>query len=120
MWCVGFFFFQAEDGIRDTSVTGSSDVCSSDLGTILPSAIDWMTRCLPRLYTRRLPSGDQLGKPLFTPSSAISRYPEPSGLIKAICADGNPAARKSLPTQKAIMSPAGDQTASNALIPSLW
>src|SRR5437762_8850255 len=29
-----FFFFQAEDGIRDTSVTGSSDVCSSDL---LPS-----------------------------------------------------------------------------------
>ena len=26
-----FFFFQAEDGIRDTSVTGSSDVCSSDL-----------------------------------------------------------------------------------------
>src|SRR5437762_4401149 len=25
------FFFQAEDGIRDTSVTGGSDVCSSDL-----------------------------------------------------------------------------------------
>src|SRR5260370_30960341 len=25
------FFFQAEDGIRDSSVTGSSDVCSSDL-----------------------------------------------------------------------------------------
>src|SRR3989454_1333493 len=26
-----FFFFQAEDGIRDYKVTGSSDVCSSDL-----------------------------------------------------------------------------------------
>src|SRR5437763_3386897 len=26
------FFFQAEDGIRDTSVDWSSDVCSSDLG----------------------------------------------------------------------------------------
>src|SRR5437762_10778581 len=26
-----FFFFQAEDGIRDTSVTGVQDVCSSDL-----------------------------------------------------------------------------------------
>src|SRR5260370_5199664 len=26
-----FFFFQAEDGIRDSSVTGVSDVCSSDL-----------------------------------------------------------------------------------------
>src|SRR2546428_8108695 len=25
------FFFQAEDGIRDLIVTGSSDVCSSDL-----------------------------------------------------------------------------------------
>src|SRR5207248_3959497 len=25
------FFFQAEDGIRDRTVTGSSDVCSSDL-----------------------------------------------------------------------------------------
>src|SRR5690554_3759367 len=25
------FFFQAEDGIRDADVTGSSDVCSSDL-----------------------------------------------------------------------------------------
>src|SRR6266436_3650335 len=26
-----FFFFQAEDGIRDVAVTGVSDVCSSDL-----------------------------------------------------------------------------------------
>jgi len=26
-----FFFFQAEDGIRDIGVTGVSDVCSSDL-----------------------------------------------------------------------------------------
>src|SRR5437868_10605840 len=29
-FCV-FFFFQAEDGIRDRNVTGVSDVCSSDL-----------------------------------------------------------------------------------------
>src|SRR5690606_40506941 len=28
---VVFFFFQAEDGIRDFHVTWSSDVCSSDL-----------------------------------------------------------------------------------------
>src|SRR5690348_4837710 len=27
-----FFFFQAEDGIRDGRVTGVPDVCSSDLG----------------------------------------------------------------------------------------
>src|SRR5256886_6832293 len=29
-----FFFFQAEDGIRDLTVTWSSDVCSSDLGGV--------------------------------------------------------------------------------------
>src|SRR5207245_7443933 len=28
---MAFFFFQAEDGIRDATVTGGSDVCSSDL-----------------------------------------------------------------------------------------
>src|SRR2546430_13421708 len=32
-------FFQAEDGIRDLTVTGSSDVCSSDLATSVP---DWL------------------------------------------------------------------------------
>src|SRR5438067_4860390 len=31
MFFIFFFFFQAEDGIRDRNVT-SSDVCSSDLG----------------------------------------------------------------------------------------
>src|SRR5258708_26645219 len=30
-WECCFFFFQAEDGIRDDLVTWSSDVCSSDL-----------------------------------------------------------------------------------------
>src|SRR2546422_4326935 len=29
--CVFFFFFQAEDGIRDVAVTGVQTVCSSDL-----------------------------------------------------------------------------------------
>src|SRR5260370_23946627 len=32
------FFFQAEDGIRDSSVTGS-DVCSSDLERFVPPAV---------------------------------------------------------------------------------
>src|SRR5690606_39303078 len=32
-----FFFFQAEDGIRDFHVTGVSDVCSSDLTTLFIS-----------------------------------------------------------------------------------
>src|SRR6266446_10554982 len=31
---VVFFFFQAEDGIRDYKVTWSSDVCSSDLTSV--------------------------------------------------------------------------------------
>src|SRR3712207_7761618 len=34
-----FFFFQAEDGIRDIGVDWSSDVCSSDLTVI--SAVMW-------------------------------------------------------------------------------
>src|SRR5256885_3151952 len=33
--CVFFFFFQAEDGIRDYKVTGVSDVCSSDLAPLV-------------------------------------------------------------------------------------
>src|SRR5258706_2220624 len=36
---VFFFFFQAEDGIRDLVSDWSSDVCSSDLGTI----VAWFT-----------------------------------------------------------------------------
>jgi len=31
---VVFFFFQAEDGIRDIGVTGVQDVCSSDLVSV--------------------------------------------------------------------------------------
>src|SRR5438874_8250244 len=33
------FFFQAEDGIRDLYVTGSSDVCSSDLDPVGPADV---------------------------------------------------------------------------------
>src|ERR1017187_10917942 len=40
------FFFQAEAGIRDTSVTWSSDVCSSDLPPISASY------CTPPASTR--------------------------------------------------------------------
>src|SRR3712207_148627 len=34
-----FFFFQAEDGIRDIGVTGVSDVCSSDLTIFLGTTV---------------------------------------------------------------------------------
>src|SRR5437762_10768636 len=39
---INFFFFQAEDGIRDTSVTGS-DVCSSDLEVEIEQAVGAFT-----------------------------------------------------------------------------
>src|SRR6267378_6916425 len=42
-----FFFFQAEDGIRDLYVTGVPDVCSSDLAS---SAL--ARRCLQREHMR--------------------------------------------------------------------
>src|SRR3712207_432096 len=43
--CVVFFFFQAEDGIRDIGVDWSSDVCSSDLAPIVgPEVVSGSTR----------------------------------------------------------------------------
>src|SRR2546426_5669762 len=44
-----FFFFQAEDGIRDLQGDWSSDVCSSDLS----AAVDFTKQDLPEL-TRSL------------------------------------------------------------------
>src|SRR3989442_10659063 len=35
-----FFFFQAEDGIRDADVTGVQTVCSSDLASFVPENHD--------------------------------------------------------------------------------
>src|SRR5699024_11928414 len=43
-----YFFFQAEDGIRDRNVTGVSDVCSSDLAAC----------CVWRRVLLALPCGD--------------------------------------------------------------
>src|SRR2546427_4907444 len=51
-----FFFFQAEDGIRDLTVTWSSDVCSSDL---TPT----------RLSTPPLRLTNSVGLPAALPSS---------------------------------------------------
>src|SRR5258708_22647088 len=47
--CACFFFFKAEDGIRDDLVTGVQNVCSSDLGVL---------KSLLREHPRRL---DELG-----------------------------------------------------------
>src|ERR1041385_924765 len=46
-----FFFFQAEDGIRDVAVTGVQDVCSSDLVSRpgIPWEWDARTNGLPRV-----------------------------------------------------------------------
>src|SRR5205809_1462280 len=42
-----FFFFQAEDGIRDVAVTGVSDVCSSDLNSRAPLGVSVRSPVLP-------------------------------------------------------------------------
>src|ERR1022692_2253456 len=44
---VVWFFFQAEDGIRDYKVTGGSDVCSSDLATMIWFSASWTLIILP-------------------------------------------------------------------------
>src|ERR1022692_4353596 len=73
--CV-FFFFQAEDGIRDYKVTGSSDVCSSDLGNLkLSSALrsvskgETQMRCVNRKWIQSL---ILLAIPSFTASAQVA------------------------------------------------
>src|SRR5256885_7039955 len=47
-WAAGlFFFFQAEDGIRDYKVTWSSDVCSSDLLDDLDRHVEYREHLAP-------------------------------------------------------------------------
>src|SRR2546425_1896045 len=65
----------------------------------------------------RVPSGDQLGNPLFDPSSAMKRTSLPSAFMIATSAAGWPGKRKYRPTPKAIKSPAGDHDGENALNP---
>src|ERR1051325_3880793 len=48
----GFFFFQAEDGIRDYVRYWSSDVCSSDLGQARPHPPGQIFRAGPELQVR--------------------------------------------------------------------
>src|ERR1017187_742118 len=50
------FFFQAEDGIRDTSVTGVQTCCSSDLINLADSAVGVRMAALNGRYATLLPS----------------------------------------------------------------
>src|SRR5204863_5839953 len=61
-----FFFFQAEDGIRDLYVTGVSDVCSSDLAERIRSSL------LALLYDREKRRADALS----VLQSLSKKYPE--------------------------------------------
>src|SRR2546430_9486581 len=54
--CIIFFFFQAEDGIRDYKVR-SSDVCSSDLGAGPRAAASQRAGPGSRLRLAVLPTG---------------------------------------------------------------
>src|SRR2546422_3965593 len=46
-----FFFFQAEDGIRDVAVTGVQNVCSSDLVIAVGPVVQEVTRDFERYWT---------------------------------------------------------------------
>src|SRR5258706_9240012 len=56
LYVVFFFFFQAEDGIRDWSVTGVQTVCSSDLTAILDAYPDWK---IPGKVRTLIPTADR-------------------------------------------------------------
>src|SRR3712207_4523978 len=55
----GFFFFQAEDGIRDIGVDWSSDVCSSDLADEQDAKADALVEQLRLLLVPRDPLDDK-------------------------------------------------------------
>src|SRR2546430_7197738 len=84
------FFFQAEDGIRDLTVTGSSDVCSSDLADLKELSGDEGTvREVPTetIGSELLPEsgGDVLASRLgFLPSTrvVVRRQEEPRLLLR--------------------------------------
>src|SRR6266568_5510148 len=58
------FFFQAEDGIRDGTVTGVSDVCSSDLRSPNPVT--------PSLAASKLITRRRVGTDLVRPAIAAA------------------------------------------------
>src|SRR5215467_8668054 len=72
---------------------------------------------LQKRYTIRLPSGDQLGNPLFPSPLVSSCSSEPSGRISMTRA-GLPRGRKNNPRPKAIQSSLGDHCGPSAKAPS--
>src|SRR6516225_3915313 len=72
---------------------------------------------LAERYTSRLPSGDQLGKPLFAEPSVSTFRPLPSLPTTAMSAIAGPwIIWKKRPNPNAILSPFGDHTAATALL----
>src|SRR5437762_817891 len=92
LWCprntqngIFFFFFQAEDGIRDTSVTGVH-VCSSDLSVDLdtPSLVGFRI-LLFQAYSDNI----QIGSRLFESDSRFETgQSEQSGMIVSLLPTG--------------------------------
>src|SRR3989449_5456002 len=66
--CV-FFFFQAEDGIRDVAVTGVQTLCSSDL------TLDAYAARIENFTTGQLPAGTTRLNPKYQPWTAPSAVP---------------------------------------------
>src|SRR5215210_8799138 len=79
-----FFFFQAEDGIRDTSVTGVQ-TCALPISPLDPLALSfqlkllWLSGYLPHLTSCAECGGD---------TNLAGYSPKSGGALCAACADG--------------------------------
>src|SRR5258706_8516680 len=94
-----FFFFQAEDGIRDWSVTGVH-VCSSDLPVTVFVPVLRQTRAAPALVRFRsndLPAAHRSPSYSATALSATAGFPS----------TGRPSVWRVLPDRKSVVSGKG-------------
>src|SRR5574340_1352184 len=85
--CFPFFFFQAEDGIRDLLVDWSSDVCSSDLAFVL------VANCSPYTYAgsvalQLVPGGSFAGGLAFVAPTSVRPRDVPLLLLRAMLGTG--------------------------------
>src|SRR5436309_4997227 len=80
-----FFFFQAEDGIRDFHVTGVQ-TCALPISTVCRDRPAAATKALRRCHG--VPRGNGLRREQSPPHRSISRAVDRSAVGRRVCRDG--------------------------------
>src|SRR5437588_11864131 len=112
-----FFFFQAEDGIRDPLCDWSSDVCSSDLG---PAGLLLRRRRLASGAPPRLDHADGVAAVLApTPALGLGHGVHKPKAFSSTCREGSPP-RQGTSLGKPSSATAGTRPTSSATVTSAW